>query len=70
MRNGIIDRWDSRQSGSKTDVIANMSEAGRGGRGVASVDHIRIVHEYEMLVRTMRGDVRITVLLTTYKFWP
>ncbi|KAI0770116.1 hypothetical protein C8Q74DRAFT_1201519 [Fomes fomentarius] len=57
MRNGIIDRWDSRSSGSKTDVVVNMSEGGQGGRGVASVDHIRIVHEYEMLVRTMRGDL-------------
>ncbi len=40
-------------------MIVNMSEAhDSAGRGAASVDHLRIVHGYELLVRTMRGDVR------------
>ncbi|RPD62642.1 hypothetical protein L226DRAFT_326476 [Lentinus tigrinus ALCF2SS1-7] len=62
MRNGMISRWDSRQASGKTDTIVNMSEAGDEigpgvGRGAASVDHLRIVHGYELLVRTMRGDL-------------
>ncbi len=40
-------------------MIVNMSEAyDSAGRGAASVDHLRMVHGYELLVRTMRGDVR------------
>lgn len=65
MRNGIIDRWDWREASGKTDTIVNMSDAHDGdrgliaGKGAASVDHLRIVHGHELLVRTMRGDVRI-----------
>ena len=65
MRNGIIDRWDSRQPGGKTDLIANLTDAGQGhNRGAASIDYLRILHEHELLVRTMRGDVRLWPILT------
>ncbi|TFK91871.1 hypothetical protein K466DRAFT_283280 [Polyporus arcularius HHB13444] len=58
MRNGVISRWDSRGATGKTDMIVNMSEAhDSAGRGAASVDHLRIVHGHELLVRTMRGDL-------------
>ena len=65
MRNGIIDRWDSRQPGGKTDLIASLTDAGQGhNRGAASIDYLRILHEHDLLVRTMRGDVRLWPNLT------
>ncbi|KAI0754731.1 hypothetical protein C8Q80DRAFT_1094670 [Daedaleopsis nitida] len=61
MRNGIIDRWDSRQPGGKTDVVVNMSNSSEerepGNRWAASVDYLRIIHDHELLVRTIRGDL-------------
>ena len=64
MRNGIIDRWDSRQPGGKTDTLINMSEKAAAQSGsnwgvaTAAIDHVRVVHGHALLVRTMRGDVR------------
>ena len=80
MRNGIIDRWDWREASGKTDTIVNMSDAHDGdrglvaGKGAASVDHLRIVHGHELLVRTMRGDVRIHRVICAHRIllltWP
>ena len=65
MRNGVVDRWDSRQSGGKTDLVVNMSTkppspeiTSNWGIVIASIDRLRIVHGHGMLVRTLSGDVR------------
>ena len=67
MRNGVIDRWDSRVSSGKTDTLVDMSEAQPSPSGhwgvpipIASIDHLRVVHDHALLVRTVRGDVRDT----------
>ncbi|KAH9924301.1 uncharacterized protein BXZ73DRAFT_50469 [Epithele typhae] len=62
MRNGIVDRWDSRESVGKTDLLVNMTAArppssSNWGLASASVDYLRVVHENALLVRTMRGDL-------------
>ncbi|KAI1794965.1 hypothetical protein LXA43DRAFT_96038 [Ganoderma leucocontextum] len=57
MRNGVVDRWDSRQPGVKTDLVVNMAERPSPWKMTPTIDYIRIVHGHELLVRTMRGDL-------------
>ena len=67
MRNGVIDRWDARVPNVKTDTLVDMSDAPPSSSGhcgvpipIASIDHLRVVHDHALLVRTVRGDVRDT----------
>ena len=57
MRNGMVDRWDSREPGVKTDLVVNMAETPSPWKMTPSIDYLRVVHGHELLVRTMRGDV-------------
>ncbi len=59
MRNGVVDRWDSREPGGKTDLVVNMADCPSPWKMTPSIDYLRMVHGHELLVRTMRGDVRI-----------
>ena len=57
MRNGVIDRWDSREPGGKTDLVVNMAERPSPWKMTPAIDYLRIVRGHQLLVRTMRGDV-------------
>ena len=61
MRNGVVDRWDTRQRGSKTDLIVNMAERPSSWKMAPSIDYLRVVREHQLLIRTMRGEVRVPV---------
>ncbi|KAI0373685.1 hypothetical protein BV20DRAFT_1041735 [Pilatotrama ljubarskyi] len=58
MRNGAIERWDLRQPTNPPNSIVNISEK-KGGTGGAPVQHLRLIHQYGLLVETMRGDLEI-----------
>ncbi|TBU44417.1 hypothetical protein BD309DRAFT_958449 [Dichomitus squalens] len=57
MRNGIVDRWDSREPGSKTDLAVNMAERPSAWKMTPAIDYLRIVHGHELVIRTMRGEL-------------
>ncbi|KAM5539448.1 hypothetical protein V8D89_006900 [Ganoderma adspersum] len=57
MRNGVVDRWDSREPGGKTDLVVNMVERLSPWKMTPTIDYLRVVHGHELLVRTMRGDL-------------
>ncbi|PIL22753.1 hypothetical protein GSI_15446 [Ganoderma sinense ZZ0214-1] len=53
----MVDRWDSREPGVKTDLVVNMAETPSPWKMTPSIDYLRIIHGHELLVRTMRGDL-------------
>ena len=59
MRNGVVDRWDSREPGGKTDLVVNMAERPSPWKMTPTIDYLRVVHGHKLLVRTMRGEVRV-----------
>ena len=63
MRNGIVDRWDSREQGGKTDQVVNMAERPSLWKMTPTIDYLRVIHGDKLLVRTMRGEVRIMYLI-------
>ena len=62
MRSGVVDRWDSREPGGKTDLVVNMLERPSPWKMTPTIDYIRVIREHQLLVRTMRGDVCMLLL--------
>ncbi|KAI0357498.1 hypothetical protein OH77DRAFT_106624 [Trametes cingulata] len=58
MRNGNIERWDLRQPNNPPDSIVNMSQK-HGGTPGAPIQHLRLIHQYGLLIETMRGDLEV-----------
>ncbi|KAI0769140.1 hypothetical protein BD413DRAFT_560053 [Trametes elegans] len=58
MRSGKVGRWDLRQPNTHPDTVINMSEKDIQIGG-APVQHLRLIHQYGMLVETMRGDLEV-----------
>ncbi|KAI8994235.1 hypothetical protein BD414DRAFT_457838 [Trametes punicea] len=58
LRNGVIERWDLRQPSTVPDLIVDMSQNHKT-TGRAPVQHLRTIHQYGLLVETMRGDLEI-----------